>query len=106
MNTANYREGDLRDGQVNDWLEHKGDFGLHHDGKGGVLNGGIRLLICERLNFTPLGFRMSQSSFLAVERAFGLPDDTLAVLSSNAGEHSARFINLSSEAPDSVAKNI
>jgi hypothetical protein len=52
----------------------------------------------------PLGFRMSQSSFLAVERAFGLPNDTLAVLSSNAGEYSARFINLSAQQADSVGK--
>lgn len=49
---------------------------------------------------------MSRSSFLAIEEAFELPDETLTVLNSNTGEHSASF-NYSlhrGETPDSVGK--
>jgi hypothetical protein len=102
----NYREGDLRDDQVNDWLRNKGQFEYSDKAHLGSLNGGIRLLICERLGYKPLGFAMSQSSFLAIEEAFRLPSETLAVLNSNAGEHSAEFnfpLNQAG-APDTVGK--
>lgn len=103
INDDNYREHYLRDDQeLNDWLKHTDDPGVEQAGT--VINGGIRLLICERFDYRPLKFRMSRSSFLAVERAFGMPDDTLAVLSSNAGEHSVKFINLSTKGPDSIGK--
>lgn len=105
INDDNYREQYLRnDQEVNDWLEHTADPVAKQVGKRSVINGGIRLLICERLEYSPPGFRMSRSSFLAVERAFGLPGDTLAVLSSNAGEHSVKFINLSTKGRDSIGE--
>ena len=54
-------------------------------------DGAIRLLICERLGWRPLGFAMSQSSFLAVETAFQLPIGTLQTLDISSGEHSCQF---------------
>ena len=73
----------------------------------GKPDGGIRLLICERPGWQPLGFAMSQSSFLAVERAFQLPIRTLLTLNSNSGEHSCqlKFSPDDSEVAESVGKS-
>jgi hypothetical protein len=82
----------LRDDEVVDWLNDGASFRKSQEEiRSDRFLGGIRLLICERIGFRPMGFAMSERSFLAVEKAFGLPDGALAVLNSNAGEHSVSF---------------
>lgn len=52
-----------------------------------VLEGGIRILFCERTYYRPPGFVMSRNSFIAVEESFHLPPSTLENPSSTTKEH-------------------
>jgi hypothetical protein len=79
---------------VNDWLLQTGKFAKpnsqHIDRQTGETRG-IRLLLCERIGWQPLGFSMSKESFLAVEAAFGLPAETLPLIWSNRGQYHYDF---------------
>lgn len=78
--------GGLTDDEMPEWLAQSRQFS----------NGGrprsrpppsIRLLLCERIGWQPLGFAMSRSSFLAMEKAFGLPEEMLPLIAGNSGTH-------------------
>jgi len=82
------RRGFLADDDVEDWIYRKGQFAAPYGSTGRVSGGGpgcIRLLMCEREGWQPLGFPMSQASFVAVEKAFSLPRATLPLVFRNAG---------------------
>ena len=72
-------------------MQQRGKFARLHDAKFGTILGGFRLLICERLGWQPLGFAMSSSSFLAVEKEFKLPTEALSILHDNGGRHAIHF---------------
>ncbi|KAK1961815.1 hypothetical protein LY78DRAFT_661793 [Colletotrichum sublineola] len=74
---GNCRTGFLDDDEVEQWLHQQGRFSpLVKPGQAKPTMR-IRLLMCERLGWLPVGFAMSRSSFLAVETAFRLPTETL-----------------------------
>ncbi|KFY40244.1 hypothetical protein V494_03599 [Pseudogymnoascus sp. VKM F-4513 (FW-928)] len=98
-----YRQGFLADAEVNEWLYQRGRFTQPNHAHLGKSNGAIRLLICERLGWRPLGFAMSDKSFLALEKAFGLPTGTLPLLGQNRGEHSCQFKLSATNSVESVA---
>ena len=83
----NYRRGYLEDYEVEDWLSQKGPFAPPHAQSFGDASATIRILICERLGWKPLGFAMSKDSFLAVEKAFSLPAESLPTLANDEGVH-------------------
>jgi len=87
----NYRHGYLQDSEVDDWLCQRGRFEQPIQSQLGKEHGSIRLLICERLGWRPLGFAMSKRSFLAVEKAFQLPIGTIPTLNENGGRQSCQF---------------
>jgi hypothetical protein len=92
---------------VNDWLRLRGKFVQPNNTQLRKVDGAIRLLICERFDWRPLGFAMSQSSILEVETAFQLPIGTLQTLDNNSGEHSCqfKFLPTDSQTPESVGKS-
>jgi hypothetical protein len=87
----NYQEGYLAAVEVNDWIYQKGRFAELNQTKPSKRQGGFRLLICERLGWRPLEFSMSRDSFLALEKEFELPVETLPTLNMNGGHHFCRF---------------
>ena len=86
-----YQEDELDDDDVGDWLHQRGRFAPPSDPLLGKEEGSIRLLICERLGFHPLGFGLSKTSLLAVEDKLGLPTDMLPLFKFNGGGHSCHF---------------
>ncbi|OBT65658.1 hypothetical protein VE03_05529 [Pseudogymnoascus sp. 23342-1-I1] len=98
-----YQQGFLTDPEVDEWLYQRGKFTQPNHAQLGKSNGAIRLLICERLGWRPLGFAMNKRSFLAVEKAFGLPTGTLPLLDQNRGEHSCQFKLSAANSVESVA---
>lgn len=87
----NYREGDLDDQDVKDWLQQRGRFHSPSNPLLGKEEGMIRLLICERRGFKTLGFGLSKSSLLAIEDEFGLPAEMLPLFKSHGGSYSHHF---------------
>ncbi|KAI5457568.1 hypothetical protein BGZ63DRAFT_494864 [Mariannaea sp. PMI_226] len=73
------RSGYLQDAEVDDWSSQKGQFASRTPAS-------IRVLMCERVGWVPLGFAMSKRSFLSVEGAFGLPPEALPILNLNRGQ--------------------
>ncbi|PZD24856.1 hypothetical protein A1F96_08974 [Pyrenophora tritici-repentis] len=86
-----YRDGDLSDLDVDDWLHQRGRFFQPTDSRLGKEEGSIRLLICERVKFQPLHFGLSKASLLAIEDKFGLPIEMLPIFKFNGGGHSYYF---------------
>lgn len=86
-----YQEGDLSDLDVDDWLHQRGHFVQPTDSCLGKEEGSIRLLICERFDFQPLGFGLSKASLLAMEKKFDLPIEMLPLFKFNGGGHSYYF---------------
>ncbi|KAK3376343.1 hypothetical protein B0T24DRAFT_525754 [Lasiosphaeria ovina] len=80
-------QGELQDAEVNDWLVQTGSFAKHNSKEIGSPKAATRLVICERYGWKPLGFEMSQNSFLAIESSFRLPPQTLSMLNSNSGQY-------------------
>ncbi|KAK1584947.1 uncharacterized protein LY79DRAFT_559858 [Colletotrichum navitas] len=82
---GNYRTGFLDDDEVEQWLHQQGRFSRR--AKPGQARPAmrIRLLMCERVGWLPVGFAMSRSSFLAMETAFRLSTETLPILVANNG---------------------
>ncbi|KAH8685378.1 hypothetical protein BGZ60DRAFT_522672 [Tricladium varicosporioides] len=76
-NDENSRRILLNDTDISDWLAGIGDFKPPHRPKRAQLEGGIKLLFCERIRYRPPGFGISRKSFLEVEKAFSLPENTL-----------------------------
>jgi hypothetical protein len=82
---SHIRHGFLDDSDVEDWIHQEGRFTASSPTIPGSSPSGIRLLLCERVGWQPLGFPMSRASFEAAEAAFGLPRATLPLLSRNSG---------------------
>ena len=88
MTSENYRRGYLTDSDVDDWLHQRGSFAAperYSSNTKGSWTNCLRLLMCERVDWHPPSFAMSQRSFLAVEKAFGLPRATLPIISRDSG---------------------
>ncbi|KAK2028983.1 hypothetical protein LX32DRAFT_682801 [Colletotrichum zoysiae] len=80
------RTGFLDDDEVEPWLHQQGRFSPRaRPGQAGPTMR-IRLLMCERVTWLPVGFAMSRSSFLAMETAFRLSAETLPILVANLGK--------------------
>jgi hypothetical protein len=91
-----YREGDLSDLEVDDWLHQRGRFVRPTNSRLGKEEGSLKLLVCERVGFLPLKFGMSKASFLAVEKEYGLPTEMLPFFKFNGGGHSYYFRHMAS----------
>ncbi|USP82427.1 Notoamide biosynthesis cluster protein M' [Curvularia clavata] len=91
-----YREGDLNDKDVLDWLRRTGRFAPPSDSRLGKEEGGIRLLLCELRSFMPLAFGLSKASLLAIESEFGLSGEMLPIFFFNGGGYSHHFVPLAS----------
>jgi hypothetical protein len=73
-----HRTGFLKDSEISEWLYQRGTCAAPEPlSPDSVLEGSIRLLICECLFYHPLSFSMSKDSYLSVEREFGLHPATL-----------------------------
>jgi hypothetical protein len=73
-----HRVGFLKDWEILEWLYQRGTFAsLEPPNPEAILEGSIRLLICERQSYNPLSFSVSRDSYLNVEREFGLHPSTL-----------------------------
>lgn len=69
-----------------DWLHERGRFaGIRQHGST-PRTPRIRLLMCERIGWRPLGFAMSRESYSAVEEAFGFSSETIPILDQNNGQ--------------------
>lgn len=104
----NYREDELGDEDVDDWLHQRGRFAPPSNPLLGKEKGSIRLLICEQLGFHPLGFGLSKTSLLAVENKLGLPIEMLPLFKFNGGGFSYYFrpSSLRSQEPEHLGKTI
>ncbi|KAK0713442.1 hypothetical protein B0T26DRAFT_753549 [Lasiosphaeria miniovina] len=80
-------QGELQDAEANDWLVQTGSFAKRDSKEIGSPKEATRLVICERYGWKPLGFEMSQDSFLAIESSFRLPPETLSILNSDGGQY-------------------
>ncbi|KAK0637135.1 hypothetical protein B0T17DRAFT_99160 [Bombardia bombarda] len=92
VDSTNYRQGYLQDGEVDDWLHQKGRFvaptRTHREAQAAR---SIRLLMCERVGWKPVAFAMSEPSFLLIETEFGLPPETLPIICDIKGRESCRL---------------
>ncbi|KZL63646.1 hypothetical protein CI238_11557 [Colletotrichum incanum] len=76
---------DEDDGEVERWLCQQGRFSPP-EGPGQVkATMRVRILMCERIGWLPVGFAMSRSSFLSVETAFRLSPAMLPIFETNNG---------------------
>lgn len=91
MTSDTYQEEELGDEDVDDWLHQRGRFAPPSNALLGKEEGSIRLLVCERIGFHPLGFGLSKASLLAIEDKFGLPIEMLPLFKFNGGSHSYHF---------------
>ncbi|TVY51394.1 hypothetical protein LCER1_G005876 [Lachnellula cervina] len=87
----NFRHASLPDHEVELWLAGEEKWKPLAPSAGAVLEGGIRLLFCERVNFRPPGFGMSREAYLAVEREFELPQGTLDAAFDYGGKFFKKF---------------
>ncbi|KAK1981474.1 hypothetical protein LZ30DRAFT_782007 [Colletotrichum cereale] len=85
--TGDCETGFLDDDEVEHWLHQQGRFSPRVRPGQGKPTVRIRLLLCERVGWLPVGFAMSRSSFLAMETAFRLSPETLPILVASNGKH-------------------
>jgi hypothetical protein len=84
----NHRTGFMTDGEVQAWLHLRGRFASEESKQLAAAPTSLRLVLCERYGWKPLGFYMSRESYLAIEEAFDLPAEVLPVLNTDGGcEH-------------------
>ncbi|WDK09178.1 hypothetical protein CGRA01v4_00456 [Colletotrichum graminicola] len=81
-----FRTGFLDDDEVEQWLHQQRRFSRRAMFGEAESTMRIRLLMCERVGWLPLGFAMSRSSFLAMQTAFRLSTEMLPALDANNGE--------------------
>ncbi|KAJ2972288.1 hypothetical protein NUW58_g9216 [Xylaria curta] len=80
------RYGSLVGHEVLDWATRSGHYAPPESrDTGNALRGGIRLLFLERLYYQPPSFHIKKDTYLAIEREFSLPENTLLALSNNSG---------------------
>ncbi|PVF97439.1 hypothetical protein CPB86DRAFT_874182 [Serendipita vermifera] len=82
-------DGRLHNSQIQQWLLHEGEYRIPQL-EGNDILGGVRVLVCERLGW--LGCSLAKDSFVATEKAFQLPADTLPSFFIHTGTCSRRFI--------------
>jgi hypothetical protein len=75
----------LNDSGIEDWLQQKGVHSPPKPPQGVVLEGGIRLIISERLLYKPPSLSISKDSYLKIEEKFHLPPVSLLTLSNEDG---------------------
>ncbi|KAI1820276.1 hypothetical protein F4861DRAFT_543120 [Xylaria intraflava] len=80
------RHGTLVDNEVLDWVLQRGRYlsRLNQD-TGNESQARIRLLVLERSYYQPPSFDIRKATYLAIEKHFALPEDTLLTLSSEGG---------------------
>lgn len=54
----------------------------------------LRLLVCEREYYNPVGFSMTKGNFVEIATVFRLPKNTLQVLCNNGGLYGKNFVRL------------
>lgn len=79
---------------LQNWLAQRD--GIPGNQRHGKLLGDVRLLICDRTQYTPLDFPLSRRAFASIETAFGLSPLTLPSLESEPGTYS-RFLCFSDD---------
>jgi hypothetical protein len=67
------------------------------------LEGGIRLVICEREWYQPPSFSMSMQSYLRIEEEFSLPQATLHALTNKSGIFS-RYVEYHEKIPGKLKR--
>ncbi|KAI8948827.1 hypothetical protein F4801DRAFT_555357 [Xylaria longipes] len=88
------RYGTLIDNEILDWVAQSGGYvPLNSLDTGNGLRGGIRLLVLERLYYQPPSFHIKKETYLAIEKQFALPENTLLALSNESGM-SAHFLDI------------
>ncbi|KAI1818450.1 hypothetical protein GGS20DRAFT_581558 [Poronia punctata] len=73
------RQGNIEDDELEAWLDQCGKFRA-------TPKLSIRLLLCDRVGYIPMGFAMSNSSFDKIKQAFSLGDQVLPMFISNMGQ--------------------
>jgi hypothetical protein len=80
------RHGRLTETEILEWVTQSGGYiPMKNPAKDGVLQGGIRLLVFERLLYQPASFDIKKETYLAIEQHFHLPENTLYALSDVSG---------------------
>lgn len=88
------RHGTLVDDEILDWVTQSGDYvPLNSLDTSNTLRGGIRLLILERSYYQPPSFDIKKETFLAIEKQFDLPENTLLAFSNECGM-STHFLDI------------
>ncbi|KAI9152193.1 Notoamide biosynthesis cluster protein M' [Paramyrothecium foliicola] len=82
---TDYRTGFLKDDEIEVWLHNWGKFATEKSNRLIRSSASIRIILSERSAWPELGIRMRKRSFLEVEKAFGLPSETLPVLNALGG---------------------
>ncbi|KAI0480008.1 hypothetical protein F4859DRAFT_478090 [Xylaria cf. heliscus] len=86
--------GTLIDDEIIDWATQSRDcVPLDGPDAGNVLRGGIRLLVLERTYYQPASFPIKKETYLAIEKQFTLPENTLYTLSNESGM-STHFLDI------------
>ncbi|KAI0408982.1 hypothetical protein F4802DRAFT_593834 [Xylaria palmicola] len=80
------RYGRLVGDEILNWVTQSRDYAALNRLKASPkFRGGIRLLILERLYYQPPSFPVNKETFLAIEKQFNLPENTLLALSNECG---------------------
>ncbi|KAI1314111.1 hypothetical protein F5Y03DRAFT_336175 [Xylaria venustula] len=80
------RYGPLVGGEILDWVVQRGTYALPKlEGKRNASPGGVRLLVLERTYYQPPSFHIKQETYLAIEKQFSLPEDSLLALTNENG---------------------
>jgi hypothetical protein len=75
----------LKNSEIEDWLQQKGVYSPPKPPQGVVLEGGIRLIMSERVFYKPPSLSISRDSYLKIEEEFHLPQVSLLTLSNEDG---------------------
>ncbi|KAI0427490.1 hypothetical protein F5Y09DRAFT_333297 [Xylaria sp. FL1042] len=78
--------GPLVDGEILDWVAQRGGYARQkHQGSSNPSQVGIRLLVLERTYYQPPSFYIKQETYLAIEKQFSLPEDSLFAFANDNG---------------------
>ncbi|KAI0809995.1 hypothetical protein GGR55DRAFT_647570 [Xylaria sp. FL0064] len=84
--TSRCQYGPLVDGEILDWVAQRGKYAPpKRRDKNNILEVGTRLLVLERTYYQPPSFHIKQETYLAIEKQFSLPEDSLFVLANDNG---------------------
>ncbi|KAI1419093.1 hypothetical protein F5Y12DRAFT_779702 [Xylaria sp. FL1777] len=78
--------GPLVDGEILDWVAQRGNYvPPRHQDTSRALQVAIRLLVLERTYYQPPSFHIKQETYLAIEKQFYLPANSLLALANDSG---------------------